>query len=99
MNKEKTIKPKIIKIFKYFLQITIILQGVLLFYIAFILVYKVIEYKYLGETQYFWQSTTKCSHDYGCQCPKGGGKCTCIYYDDENNREEKIQCRPVTIVK
>lgn len=95
MNEKETKNSKVIKGLKYFLQITIILQGVILFYLAFILVYKVIDYKYLGETQYFWQKSTKCNHSYGCKCPKGGKNCTCIYYDDENSREEKVQCRPV----
>lgn len=79
-----------------FLKITGALQIVILLCIAAVLVYKILDYKYFGETSYFWQDTfSRCMHSYGCNCPKGGGNCTCIYYNDEEGREEKLKCHPV----
>lgn len=77
------------------LKIVASIQLVILLCTISILTYKVLDYEYFGETSYFWQSSfSRCMHDYGCKCPKGGGKCTCIYYNDEKSREEKMKCRP-----
>ncbi len=78
------------------LKIIAALQLTALFCLIVVFVYKVIDYEYFGETSYFWQSAfSKCTHEYGCKCPKGGGKCICTYYNDEKGREEKIKCQPI----
>ncbi len=77
---------------KLFKKIAII-QGVILFILLSLFLFKIISYNYLGNIKFTWESEAKCDNSWGCKCHLNS--CKCIYYDDKNNRQEYIKCPSV----